>query len=76
HIVEIHPPVTFGDLLHPWDKDDVREVNAPLLNNSLLQDGFVVLSLWIVKRCGAVEDPALLFLFGATISFLWSTDFF
>ncbi|MCI33861.1 hypothetical protein A2U01_0055079, partial [Trifolium medium] len=43
HIVEIHPSVTLGYLLHPWDKGDAREVNAPLLNNSLPLNDFVVL---------------------------------
>ncbi|MCI76954.1 hypothetical protein A2U01_0098224, partial [Trifolium medium] len=42
HIVEIHPSVSFGDQLHPWDKGDTREVNAPLLNNSLLQDDLMM----------------------------------
>ncbi|MCI18102.1 hypothetical protein A2U01_0039253, partial [Trifolium medium] len=39
-----------GNLLHPWDKGDVREVNAPLLHYSLPLDDFVMLF-----SCGVEE---------------------
>ncbi|MCI82576.1 hypothetical protein A2U01_0103850, partial [Trifolium medium] len=53
-VVEIHPSVSFGDLLHPRIRGDAREVNVPLLNNSLPLDDLVMFFLCIVEEADVV----------------------
>ncbi|MCI87859.1 hypothetical protein A2U01_0109144, partial [Trifolium medium] len=54
HVVEIHPSVPFGDLLHPLISGDAREVNAPLLSNALSPDDLIVCFFGVVEEVDVV----------------------
>ncbi|MCI34836.1 hypothetical protein A2U01_0056057, partial [Trifolium medium] len=54
HAVEVHPSVSLNNLSHLWVSSDAREVDAPLLNNTLATDGPIMLFFFIVKEADVV----------------------
>ncbi|MCI57361.1 hypothetical protein A2U01_0078612, partial [Trifolium medium] len=54
HAVEVHPPVSLSNLLHPWVSGDAREVYAPLLNNTLATDDGIMILFFIIEEADVI----------------------